>query len=66
MHILIVLIVIVVFLSIEYSLGKMLRNAVVEIAMKIIKNKFGNSLKNLLLDWYFSKCFAFVFIRETF
>ena len=46
MNILIMLIVIVIFVSIEYSLGKVLLNAVVESAMKIIKNKFGNALKN--------------------
>ena len=46
MNILIMLVVIVIFVSIEYSLGKVFRNAVVESAVKIIKNKFGNALKN--------------------
>ena len=66
MHFLIMLIVIVIFVSIEYSLGKMLRNAVVEIALESIKNKFGNALKSLLLDRYFPSVLPFILSGKRF
>lgn len=66
MHFLIMLIVIVIFVSIEYSLGKMLRNAVVEIALESIKNKLGNALKSLLLDRYFPSVLPFFLSGKRF
>lgn len=65
MHFLIMLIV-VIFVSIEYSLGKMLRNAVVEIALESIKNKLGNALKSLLLDRYFPSVLPFFLSGKRF